>query len=84
MDKIDMAEVNRGDLIHFKYKNWKGVTSERKAIVNGIFWGSTEYHKENQFLLKGFDLDKMEERDYALRDVEEVLTIYGIEHRQDK
>lgn len=34
-----------------------------------IFFGSTKWHKEAQWLLKAMDIDKGEERDFALKDI---------------
>ena len=59
-------------IITFLYKNWKGKTSYRECVVMGVFYGETEYHKGKQFLLKGFDLDKNEERIYAIKDMSEI------------
>lgn len=62
--------VEIGSTIKFKYVNWKGETSVRSCIVLGIVWGSNEWHKEEQWLLHGFDTDKREERHYAMKDMD--------------
>lgn len=48
------------------YKNWKGETSVRKIIPESLYYGSSEWHPENQWLLRAFDLDKEAYRDFAL------------------
>lgn len=55
------------------YTNWKNETSERHIIPIEIWFGSTEWHKEVQWLLKAMDVDKNEERDFALKDIKEWL-----------
>ncbi len=55
--------------LHFTYRNYKGIISDRKVIPSSIYFGSTEYHKEAQWLLSGFDLDKMENRVFAVCDI---------------
>jgi len=59
--------------IHILYKNWKNEVTERHIEPIQIWYGSTEWHKEDQWLLKALDLDKNEERHFALKDVIEWL-----------
>jgi hypothetical protein len=66
--------INKGSLIQFTYKNWKGETSERKALVGDFTFGSNEYHTEPQFLMIGFDVDKMQYRTFATRDMKNIRT----------
>jgi hypothetical protein len=63
------ADIKVDDIIIFMYTNWKGVTSKRKAIVKGFFFGATDYHNEYQCFIKAFDLDKLAYRDFAVRDI---------------
>jgi predicted DNA-binding transcriptional regulator YafY len=51
------------------YKNWKNVTSERNIIPVKIWFGETEFHKEEQWFMEAFDLDKNEIRNFALKDI---------------
>lgn len=55
------------------YTNWKNKTFERHIIPIEIRFGSTEWHSEDQWLLKAMDVDKNEERDFALKDIKEWL-----------
>lgn len=54
----------------FKYKNWKGITSERKIDIYSIniYWGTVEWHKDKQWLLKAYDIDKQDYRHFAIKD----------------
>lgn len=63
------GEVKEGDLISFMYTNWKGVLSKRKAIIKGFFFGASDYHPEYQFFVSAFDLDKLEYRLFAVKDI---------------
>ena len=56
-----------------KYKNYRGEVSVRTIIPKNIFFGKTDYHKEEQWLLKVWDVEKNSERVYALKDVLEWL-----------
>lgn len=54
------------------YTNWKGKTEKRTIIPWTAFWGHTEFHKEDQFLLKCYDVDKKAERTYAMKDISKI------------
>lgn len=56
------------DPVEFWYTNWRGEKAQRKAILRCLWWGSTEYHPEEQWFLKAFDTEKQQERDFALKD----------------
>ena len=36
--------------IEFEYKNYKGETGKRRAQIISIFYGSNEWHKNDQWL----------------------------------
>ena len=57
------------NVVTFTYKNWKGNISERKVIPEKIYFGSTEFHKEEQWLLSAYDCDKADYRDFAMQDI---------------
>jgi hypothetical protein len=50
------------------YTNYKGEKNLRTLIPLEIYWGTTPYHPHPQKLLKAYDLDKKEIRDFALKD----------------
>jgi hypothetical protein len=53
------------------YRNHRSETARGRIQPLCIWFGSTEYHREGQWLLKARDLDKGVERDFALRDIRE-------------
>jgi predicted DNA-binding transcriptional regulator YafY len=53
----------------FSYRNWRGETSERRVIPGPIWYGSTQWHHEPQWLLNARELDKGEQRDFAFKDI---------------
>lgn len=55
--------------VRFRYRNYKGKESVRRAVPGPIYWGKTEWHPEEQWLFRAWDLDKGEARDFALKDV---------------
>lgn len=52
----------------FTYKNHAGETAERHVVPHAGYFGSTPFHPEKQWMLRGFDLDRQAFRDFALSD----------------
>lgn len=48
------------------YRNYRGEVAVRSFYPRRLWFGSTEYHPEEQWLLDVWDLDKDAERTYAL------------------
>jgi len=59
--------------LQFKYKNWKGETNNRIVIPYNIYFGNTEFHPKEQWLLCAYDIEKCVERNFALKDVIEFM-----------
>ena len=57
--------------VKVKYKNYRGEVGVRSIIPMEIYWGQTEYHPHDQWLLKVWDVEKDAERIYAFKDIEE-------------
>ena len=57
--------------IEILYTNWKGETRIRQIIPQTIEFKSTEWHKEEQWLLKAIDIEKNEMRTFAIKDIKE-------------
>jgi len=57
------------NILLFEYKNWRNETGIRTVIPKEIWFGSTEFHKKEQWFLKAIDIDKSEERDFAVKDI---------------
>ena len=52
--------------IKVKYKNWQGEVGVRTIIPEKVWYGNTDYHKEDQWLMDVWDVDKDAERTYAM------------------
>ena len=50
------------------YRNYRGEISWRVIEPKCIWFGTTEWHTQPQWFLKGIDVAKGEERDFALTD----------------
>ncbi len=55
--------------LQFYYVNYKGKLSLRRVQPTQLWFGSTEYHPQEQWLLEARDLDKDAKRDFALKDI---------------
>lgn len=53
------------------YTNWRGETAERIIKPIEVYWGSTEWHSEEQWLLRVWDVERNAERCYAMKDIKE-------------
>lgn len=53
------------------YTNWKGKTSYRNIVPISIEFKSTEWHKKQQWILNAYDVEKKEERGFAINDIED-------------
>jgi predicted DNA-binding transcriptional regulator YafY len=51
------------------YKNWRGETAERSVLPLQVYFGSTEYHPEPQWLMEAHDFEKNAPRIFAMRDM---------------
>lgn len=51
------------------YRNYRGEIGLRRIFPLEVFYGKNEYHKEEQWLLKVWDLEKNAYREYAMKDI---------------
>ena len=53
----------------FTYRNYRGEVAERRVQPISVRFGTTEWHPQPGWLLRGFDLEKMAEREFAMADI---------------
>lgn len=58
------------DSLEFGYTNWRGEFGMRRAQPIRLYYGSTEWHPEPQWLLEAMDLGKGERRTFAVKDMQ--------------
>ncbi len=51
------------------YTNYRGETAIRTVIPDKIWFGSTDWHPEPQWLLDAIDTEKGASRSFALKDI---------------
>lgn len=67
---IGQVKSGSGVLV-FDYTNHRGESARRMVSTSflRLYWGSTEYHKEPQWLMETYDWDKREYRSFAVKDI---------------
>lgn len=70
-----MDSIQSYDILEFDYVNWKGIKGHRRVEVFSIYYGNTEYHPEDQWLMAAIDLHKGESRIFAMKDMSNVKVI---------
>lgn len=60
--------------MRFEYTNYKGNTAVREVEgLPHVWYGCTEYHKEPQWLMTAYDVEKQALRDFAMSDIKAFL-----------
>jgi predicted DNA-binding transcriptional regulator YafY len=55
--------------VRILYTNYRGETALRTVVPERIFFGSTEWHPEPQWLLEALDIEKAQNRTFAMKDI---------------
>lgn len=66
-DKASDPEPGRA--VRVVYTNYRRETSERTILPERLWFGSTPWHPEPQWLLDAIDLDRGERRSFAVSDI---------------
>lgn len=64
--------------IELTYTNYRGETSQRRITPRSVYFGSTEWHPEPQWLLTAYDHDKQEYRAFALNDFGNTVDVAAV------
>lgn len=57
------------DIVTFIYTNYKGITAQRVVRPIRLWFGSTAWYPEAQWLLESFCLDKQATRDFGMKGI---------------
>ena len=55
--------------VEIDYTNWEGERSKRVIIPIGVQYTSNQWHPEPQWLLIATDVEKREQRTFAMKDI---------------
>ncbi len=58
-----------GKRVTMVYTNYKGKTSVRHVIPKEIYFGYTDWHPEDQWLMSAYDVEKEADRTFAMKDI---------------
>lgn len=61
--------MTAGNLVVIDYTNHRGVRATRVILPARIRFGSSPFHPGIQWLLEAYDLEKMEDRTFAMKDI---------------
>lgn len=53
----------------FRYRNWRGQESNRRVIPSRVYFDSTPHHKEPQWIMEAFDLDRQVARAFSMTNI---------------
>ena len=62
------------EIVKILYTNWKNETRYRIIKPISIEFKSTEWHKEEQWILNAVDVEKNAIRNFAIKDIKEWTT----------
>ena len=70
-----MEDKNKDkEVVKILYTNWKNETRYRIIKPISIEFKSTEWHKEEQWILNAVDVEKNAIRNFAIKDIKEWTT----------
>jgi len=59
--------------LKFFYRNWRGEYGYRTVMDPTMWYGSTEFHKDPQWIMRAYDVEKDAFRDFAVNDIIEFI-----------
>ena len=65
----DLIPATQKEAVAILYTNYRGETSVRRIVPKRIWFGKTDWHPEDQWILDAYDLEKKADRGFALKDV---------------
>lgn len=64
-----VTDTSARQLVKIVYTNYRHETTVRTIIPERVWFGSTEWHPEPQWLLNAIDVEKGEQRSFAMSDI---------------
>jgi hypothetical protein len=66
------------ELVPILYTNYRGETALRRIHPKRIWFGGTDWHPENQWLMDADDVDRDVERTFAMKDIRAWLPVTNV------
>ncbi|MCK5605195.1 hypothetical protein KAR91_25110 [Candidatus Pacearchaeota archaeon] len=57
------------EAVSILYTNYRGETTVRQIVPKKLWFGGTDWHPEEQWLLDAYDLEKQADRSFAMKDI---------------
>ena len=67
MKDLDAPDMSKA--VRILYTNYRNETAVRTILPEKVWYGSTSWHPEPQWLLDALDLEKGERRSFAMADI---------------
>ncbi len=64
-----IIEVDEDKVMVIDYTNYRGERGIRRIVPIEMFFGSTDYHVHDQWIMRAYDVDKSAYRDFAMSDI---------------
>jgi len=64
-----MQKNNENKIVKILYTNYRGETAVRQIIPIKIWFGKTDWHPEEGWLLDAYDIEKQAERSFSMKDI---------------
>ena len=61
------------------YTNWKGALSDRRILPHHMWFGKNQWHPQEQWLLRAYDVEKKDWRDFAFSGIQSWKPDGGVE-----
>ena len=63
--------LDKQKIVKILYTNYRGETAVRLILPDKIWFGKTEWHPDEQWLLDAYDIHKQAKRSFALREIQQ-------------
>lgn len=67
--EVPMSTIEQEKCVSIVYTNYRGETATRTIVPESVYFGSTDWHPEKQWLLRAYDVEKQAYRDFAMKDI---------------
>ena len=71
--KIDPSIMQHPCPLKVRYKNYKGIVAEREIVPMRVWFGATDWHPQEQWLMEVWDCERQAVRVYAMKDIQAFL-----------
>jgi predicted DNA-binding transcriptional regulator YafY len=67
--------LDRVERVSIFYVNYKGERDTRLINPISLYFGSTDYHPEKQWILHAWDYDRRDFREFAMKDIKQWMVV---------